>query len=169
MANAELKQMRAALKNHGWTVGNAIAKMALLIRDHKHLENILSGQDGKTRQEIYDAVRPHLRFTPWPLDSYVAAMGRTAEAKQLPIQNPDGTLREFSPAQDVRTVQKSAEDAIARDLAKRTLTMVCVKCLRQEQFFGIGTETPVTVILKAREQGWVFNPANETETCPQCR
>lgn len=151
-------------------IGEAIAAMARMVRDHRHLESILSGVDGERRQQMYDSIRPHLRFEAKPLDAYVAAMGRRAEAEQLPVQGPDGKLREFSPARDIASIERAAERAIARELEKRSLTLVCAKCSRQQSFSAVGEETHVDVVLKARKIGWVYDYLAEppVEICPAC-
>ena len=150
-------------------IGSAIAALAYTIKDHKHLERVLTDCSGEERQMIYDTIVPHLRFTAKPLDVYVANVGQRAEREQWPVML-EGQLREFRPATDVSSIEKEAEKLIAADLAKRTLTMTCSKCLKQEKFHQIGAETNVDVIIKARQAGWIHdylsNPAREI--CPKC-
>ena len=159
-----------ALKKLGLpaTPAEAIAALAKNIRDHRHLETLLSETDPSMRQELYDSVKPHLRFTARPMDFYITSAGQRAEREQWPVLDYQGMLQEFRPAQDVKTIEKAAENALAAEVAKRTLRLVCVKCTRQEAFYGFDRETPLDVILKARMAGWVYDPITRTETCPKC-
>lgn len=161
-----------ALKKFGIPsdIGAAIGALASTIRDHKHFETLLTSCDAEERQILYDSCLPHLKFKAWPLDRYVASAGRMAERLQLPILGPNGELLEFRPAQDVNTIQKAAEDAVAAEIARRTLTLTCAKCTHQQSFMGVGDETPVDVILKARKAGWVYDHIAQPprEICPKC-
>lgn len=164
--------VRKALQRFGLPMdfGAAIAALASTIRDHQHFETVLTSCDPEERQMLYDSCRAHLKFAAKPLDVYVASAGRMAEAMQLPVIDAEGKLHEFAPAQDVSSVEKSAQDSLSAEMARRTLVLVCSKCTRQEKFVGIGEETPLDVILKARKAGWVYdyiaNPAREI--CPKC-
>ena len=145
------------------SIGEAIAALAKTIRDHKHLETFLTSIDDlESRQEVYDSIRPHLRFEAWPLDRYVAAANSMAERQQLPILGEDGKLHAFKPAQDVKTVEKM----IAAVVADRRLTLTCSKCTEQDTFFRVGMETAVDVRIKALKDGWILVPK---ELCPKCR
>lgn len=150
--------------------GEAIRQLARTIRDHKHFETILTSCTAEERQELYDAVVPNLSFTAKPLDKYVASAGQMAEREQLPVVLPDGRLGPFKPARDVSSVAKDAENAIAQALAERILIVVCSKCTREDKFYGVGRETNVDVVLKARRAGWIYDytvrPA--VEICPAC-
>ena len=144
------------------SINDAIAALAKTIRDHKHLETFLTSIESLAdRQEVYDSIRPHLRFEPWPLDRYVASANRMAEREQLPILGEDGQLHPFRPAQDVKTV----ENVLAAAIAKRKLTLTCVRCNKLEEFFQVGEETQVDVRKKALKAGWLLFPE---EKCPKC-
>jgi len=94
-------------------IGEAIAALAKTIRDHKHFETQLTSTDAESRQMLYDALRPHLRFEAKPLDVYVASAGQMAEREQLPVLGEGGKLLPFRPAQDVMTAVLSISSAIA--------------------------------------------------------
>lgn len=151
-------------------IGAAIAALASGIRDHRHLETLLTSCDPEERQMLYDSCLPHLRFTAKPLDVYVASAGRMAERLQLPVIGRNGELLEFRPAHDVSSLEKAAQQALANDLAKRTLTLLCAKCTRQQCFVAVGDETHVDVVLKARKAGWVYDHIAQPphEICPKC-
>lgn len=150
--------------------GKAIAMMGGMVRDHRHFETLLTEAGPEIRQELYDSLRPSLKFTAKPLDVYVSDAKQRAEKEQLPVLGPEGQLLPFKPARDASSAFKDAENAIAASLAKRTLTLTCSKCTRQESFYAVGEETPVAVIMKARQAGWIYDYMAETpvEICPDC-
>lgn len=144
------------------SINDAISALAKTIRDHKHLETFLTSIDSQAdRQEVYDSIRPHLRFEAKPLDMYVASANSMAEREQLPILGEDGKLHAFKPAQDVKTVEKM----LAAAMADRKLTLTCSKCTEQDEFFQVGLETQVDVRIKALKAGWILVPK---ELCPKC-
>lgn len=145
-------------------IGQAIAQLAGTIRDHNHFQRLITETEPAMRHSFYDSVRPHLKFRAKPLDVYIAEAGQMAEREQLPMLMPDGTLQEFRPAQDVSSAQKE----IAKSVAARNLTLNCTLCTREETFYCVGNETPVTVIMKARKAGWIYNPVSMSEHCPTC-
>lgn len=164
--------LKASLKRMGLEpdIAKAIAQMGRLVRDHKHFERLLTEVDGEIRQELYESLRPHLKFEAKPLDWYVSQAGQRAEREQWPTLGENGHLQAFKPAADVSSTIKDAENAIARSLAERTLTLVCGKCTRTGIFYAVGEETNVDVILKARRDGWIYDFKHEPprEICPEC-
>lgn len=162
--------IKKALKHFGLpsTVGEAIAALARTIRDHKHMETLLTETLPEDRQDFYDAIRPHLRFQAKPLDVYVSGAGQMAEREQLPTMDAQGMLHPFKPSADVKSLEKHAGEILAQAIAKRTLTVTCHKCLAQEQFYQVGDETEVGVMIRVRAAGWVYDAHRETETCPKC-
>lgn len=150
------------------SINEAIAALARTIRDHKHFERILTEIGPAERQDLYDSVIPHLRFTPKPLDVYVAGAGQMAEREQLPTLDEKGNLRAFRPAADVDSVEKHAQELLLQSMAKRRLTVICHRCLAEENLYQIGDETRVGVVIRLRKMGWVYDPQRETETCPEC-
>lgn len=151
-------------------LGQAIASLAKTVRDHKHLERLLTETDAKDRQDLYDSIKPHLRFQPKPLDVYVASAGQRAEREQWPIIDEKGNLREFRPGTDANSLALAAEQAIAADLAARSVTLICDKCMRQGIYPALAGETKVSVMKRVRMAGWFHDylatPAREL--CPEC-
>jgi hypothetical protein len=147
-----------------------LLRLAPKIVDHADLERKLTSAPPALRGVIYETVVPHLKFKAWPLDRYVASAGRRAEQQQLPTVGADGKLHEFRAATDVSSLEKLAEDALALSLSKRTLIMVCAKCSRQQSFLAAESETPLSVIIRAREAGWVYDyiARPPVEICPSC-
>lgn len=145
------------------SIGEAIAMLAGTIRDHKHLEQLLTSCSGEERAMLYESVRPHLKFIAKPLDVYISHVAHKAEREQWPVMI-DGKMTEFRSAQDVATANKGIADAVKQ----KTLTLVCGRCTQREEFPQIGKETAVDVVIKARKLGWVYNVTTHTETCPKC-
>jgi hypothetical protein len=179
MAIVDLKKMQreasavgVMLRRHGLPsdMGEVIALLAGTIRDHRHFQTLLTSVEGEDRHELYESVRPHLRFTANPLDWYISEAGKMAEREKLPILSADGKLLEFRPAQDISSAQKHAQGLLEKALAERTLAMRCGKCTAQETFYGHEGQTRVDVILKARRAGWIYDGTGEKpiEICPAC-
>lgn len=162
--------LKRALSKFGinLSVNDAIAQLASTIRDHAHFQRLITEAEPKMRQDFYDSVRPHLKFAAKPLDVYISDAKQMAEREQLPVLTQDGKLLPFKPARDANTAEKDVEEAIARSIAERTLMLTCSKCTGMGLFYGLPGETPVAVIMKARREGWVFDPVDRSETCPKC-
>lgn len=56
---------------------------------------------------MYEALVPNLRFEARTLDTYLREAQEDAEARQLPIQEPDGSLRAFQ-VPDLKTEMGSS-------------------------------------------------------------
>ena len=155
----------------------AIAHLsAEYVRDHDHFSRLLTEMEPSLRHEMYEAMRPHLKFAPWPLDQYIAHAQQMAEREQLPMLSPTGKLLAFKPAQDVSTGVKQAQAILERELADRTLFLHCAKCTTEAVYYGHESQTKADVVIKARRDGWVYDPQgasdatgfNPTEICPAC-
>lgn len=155
----------------------AIAHLsAQYVRNHDHFSRLLTEMEPGLRREMYEAMRPHLKFESWPLDKYVARAAEMAEREKLPVLSPDGKLLEFRPAHDLSSAQKHAQDILDRELASRTLYLHCSKCTAEGIFYGHEGQTKADVTIKARLAGWVYDPRgssdatgfNPTEICPTC-
>lgn len=168
---AELGFVRKALKQFGLPsdVGAAIAALASTIRDHRHLETLLTSCNGEERQIMYDSIVPHLHFKAKPLDRYIASAGHRAEREQWPILE-NCQLKEFRSAQDVATIEYEAQKALAKELSEQKLVLTCGKCTFQETFYKVGEETNGDVVLKARRAGWIYDYRADPpkEICRKC-
>lgn len=164
--------LKKTLKHYGLDTdfGKAIGALGKLVRDHRHFERLITECEPEMRQELYDSLRPHLKFSAKPLDVYIADAQQRAEREQLPVLMENGHLRAFTPARDVSSSVKDAENAIAKALAARTLTLVCSKCTQEAKYYAVGEETNLDVILKARRDGWIYDyrARPPVEICPQC-
>ena len=172
MVSTELDEavfLRAMLRRAGFPASlECIPPFARTVRNHEHFSELIIKAEPELRHQFYDAMRPHLRFQAKPLDGYVTIAQTRAESEQLPTII-DGKIEEFTPARDASTIQK-AEESLSASLAKRTLTLNCSRCTRQQSFSAIGDESPNAVILRARRIGWVYDFKSEIpqEICPEC-
>jgi hypothetical protein len=170
--NNEAAFVKKALRKFGLVddFSKAIGVMGRMVRDHKHFETLITEAPPELRQELYDSLRPHLRFAAKPLDVYIADAQQRAERERLPVLGEDGLLHEFSPARDVSTTVKDAQEAIDRAAAKRVLTLVCAKCTREQSFYQMDGETAVDTIIKGRKAGWIYDYKADppVEICPDC-
>lgn len=160
------------LRKHGLPgdIPSAVAAMANMIRNHEHLASILSGEPPELRRDTYEAVRPHLRFEAKPLHEYDTDARQKAEREQLPYLAADGSLIPFVPASDAESINRHAEESMMKALAKSTLTLVCAKCLLEEKFYALESETPTAVVRRARITGWRYDFKADpvVEICPGC-
>ncbi len=170
---ADGQRMRRALRGAGLTddFAAAIGQLAReYVRDDRHFTELLSDTEPEMRRDVYEAMRPHLKFTAKPLDWYETQAKEQAEREKLPILGPDGRLLEFRPAQDISSVEKRAQEILDEAVAEKTLILRCKKCTALEKFFGLEHESRIDVIKKARRKGWVYDSTGKipAEICPNC-
>jgi hypothetical protein len=150
--------------------------MSQAIRDHGDFRTMLNRCEPGGRRNLYESMRPYLRFEVKPLDVYLAELGEIAERKRLPIVRADGTLAPFKapqinpPAAGDQPQAKSsdleiAQAAIAEAVAQYHLAVVCGKCTREASFPGV---TRPEALERAREAGWKYDAVSEKERCPKC-
>ena len=133
-------------------------RLAPKIRDHKDFETKLTSAPAHLRTIIYEACKPFLKFEAKPLDKYVVSAKQMAERERLPTIDEAGNFHEF----------KAVEVLLGAALTTNTLTMTCCRCTREDKYFPVGQDTNVDVIIKARLEGWVYDPLSKHETCPKC-
>lgn len=112
------------------------------------------------RTAMYEAMRPYLRFTAQPLDVYMA------RAKEMAAQKEQARER------------NTVESIIEREASKKTLTLSCGKCMKEETFYCVNTTTAARAdaVMEARKKGWVLQPKRseggilegQMEVCPKC-
>lgn len=140
-----------------------VAQLAYLTRDHDHFRSLLNRCEPTERRNMYEAMRPYLRFDPKPLDVYISELAMDAEARQLPTIGEGGKFVPYSGAPEIVS---EAQDALDEGLAKGHLTLTCRKCTRTETFAGYDKADAVK---KAREAGWIYSALGEgVEICPDC-
>ena len=92
-----------------------VNQLAYLVRDHDHFRSLLIACEPDKRTDMFNAMAPNLRFKARTLEQYLTEARADAEARRLPIQAEDGTLKEFqipevkTSALDPETSQKAPE------------------------------------------------------------
>ena len=71
------------------------SQLGFLVRDHAQLRSLLVSCEPEKRRSMYDDLVPNLRFKAKTLEEYLTEAREDAEARRLPIQAEDGTLKEF--------------------------------------------------------------------------
>lgn len=136
-----------------------VEQLARLIPDGSVLAGLLNECDQDKRREAYEALRPHLRFKPLPLDKYEEFFARRASqvaSHHKPVEVGVDPIIVGSE----RFQQVAADDATGC-----VITFTCSKCTFQQQFVG---ETPVGTAIQARDAGWVRDIIKQKEICPKC-
>jgi hypothetical protein len=143
-----------------------IIEMAKLINAHPGFTNshsfflgFINGCEQEKRTEMYNALRPYLKFDVWPLEKYVAKLKEHASnvaSYYDPVQLSDEPVK-FG-GKEFRQVKPGEADACI-------LTLTCYKCTKTEDFMGL---TPVEAVTVARSVGWVRDLEMQKEICPDC-
>src|SRR4051794_18689680 len=146
-------------------------QLGFLVEDDAHFRQILNKCEPAERRNCYEALRPHLRFMPKPLDVYVAELGMEAEIRQLPTVDNDGKFHAFR-TQTIQTEEAAIadviQDTVEAAISKLHLTVTCRGCTKEETFHG-GTRADVIYKLRAAGWTWGVDPAGEgLEICPDC-
>jgi hypothetical protein len=131
---------------------------------------LLNKCDPAGRRNMYEALKPNLRFEAKPLDVYLADIAIDAEARQLPTVDPSsGQLKPFRVAEISGPLsdEAQAQEAVNQAFAKQKLIVTCRSCTRQEQFTG---DTKADAVFNARLAGWVYYEKDGVprEICPDC-
>jgi hypothetical protein len=160
-----------------------VAQLAFLVRSHEQLRAMLVTCEAEERREMYEALRPNLRFEAKPLDVYMAEAGQEAEARQLPVVGEDGMLHPYTPPEVgeapkqlpppltpvERQIESQLNTMVEEAVLPRKVTVECRKCTRVERFRGVTRDDTMRAL---RGAGWVYLIDGKTgegyEVCPQC-
>lgn len=150
-----------------------VMQLGFLVEGHDHFQQLINKCEPQHRRDMYEALRPHLRFEAKPLDVYIAELGMQAEIEQLPTVDSDGMFHAFRPAQiwsaEARQdLEKQVGDLVEAEGSKHHLELTCKKCTRTETFHG---GLKAEAIHKARLAGWTYGLDHEgkgREICPEC-
>lgn len=126
---------------------------------HAFYMGLLGECEPDQRREMYNALLPHLKFAPWPLDKYVSAIAAPtaeAESRENPIEI--GSKKVNIGGKEYAVVPEAEAEWCF-------LTLRCYKCTREEEFGGF---TLVAAMQVARNAGWVRDIAEQKEICPKC-
>lgn len=129
-----------------------IAQLGHLVTDHWFLMGLINECDQEKRVEMYEAIKPHLKFKPKPLEDYILMLKEQANAM--------ATL--YKP---VEVGEQKMEYCLPQQATGVVIEMRCYKCTRIQRFHA---KTPVQAAIKAREKGWVRDLGENKEICPKC-
>src|SRR5215813_10177123 len=115
-----------------------MAQLGFLVQDHEHLRSLLVRCEPENRSAMYDSLRPHLGFTPKPLDVYIAESAERAASLDLPTIDEAGNVN-FRPTltYEVGGDLAAAQAAVNEAFAKHHLMVTCGSCMKQETFSGV--------------------------------
>lgn len=155
-------------------IGFLVSKV---VTDHAGFQQLIERCEPAQRGDMYEALKPYLRFEVKPLDVYVAEIGMRAEARRLASIDPlTGELRPFRVPEIIldraqrptdglcaqtgehepkaKTGELAvAQEAVERSLDKFHLTLVCKSCTREQTFGGRYKSYALDA---ARAEGWRF-------------
>ena len=97
-----------------------VQQIGYLVQDHDHLRSMLIRCEPEHRRDMYESLKPYLRFEARPLDVYIAEGQQDAERRQLPTIGEDGQLVPFKPA-EIHTGE-------AGDQAPSSSAVLCGAC-----------------------------------------
>ena len=152
---------------------NLFAQIATLYRTHDSFRGLLMSTKPAERNIAYNALRPHLCFTPKPLDVYEREIHEKAEREQWDVIHKDNPhwpqpFKVGEVESDEYKLEKAAQEAIEateHEKAKGLVSLVCTHCTVEGRF---PAQTKKLALKKAHEDGWRWDERNGiTKTyCP---
>lgn len=127
---------------------------------HAFYLGLLNECDQTKRTEMYEALKPHLKFPVWPLEKYINMLKEHAgnvETHGRPVTVGEKQPIKFGGIEFEEVAADSAEGCI--------LELTCHKCTQSAEFYGL---TPVEAVSVARSEGWVRDLLLQKEICPKC-
>jgi hypothetical protein len=119
---------------------NLFAQIATLYDTHDKFRGLLMSTHPDQRRIAYEALRPHLPFTPKPLDVYEREVKERAEREQWDVYDGTAYPKPFqvqSIESDEYKLARLANEAIAQNAhekARGSLEMVCTRCTFAQVF-----------------------------------
>lgn len=129
-----------------------VEQLGRLIPNEDILLGMINECDEEKRSEMYDAIRPHLKFHVRELDYYVNKIKERANAAA-------------SRAQPISIGEEQYAQCREVDATMVIIDFRCHSCGRMGMFHA---KTPVTAVILARQAGWVHDNALNKEICPRC-
>lgn len=125
---------------------------ARVVDDHEDFMKFLRKCEPEEQRNMYEAMRPHLRFKPKPLEDYQIAAKQYAEAAELPVTDEYGMLHPYR----IGVVE----------VAEVQLWAQCAKCGKEGIFMG---STTPDAIFTMRSSGWAYDESSQQKhLCPEC-
>lgn len=155
----QLESQLVVMGLNGLSDQNFVPQMAMLINQHPGFSSphsffigMINECEQSKRTEMYEALRPHLKFDVWPLERYEAKLREHAA-------NVESHSQPIALGEDVY------QEVAIEDATGCIVRMTCHKCTRWEEYYG---DTPVEAALNARAAGWVRDVTIQKEICPKC-
>jgi hypothetical protein len=169
MDQKEKRQLENQLLAEGLAKLNSpelIEQMANLVNNwpgdrHEFLMGLINECDDRDRSEMYNSIRPHLKFKPLPLDTYVAHIAERAGAM---VSQNHMRVEGSRPA----PIRIGRDTFVAVPKAQATGAVATVKCHRCPKVEKFVDETPAGAMLQARKAGWIREPGINKECCAEC-
>jgi hypothetical protein len=113
---------------------NIFAQIATLYRTHETFRGLLMSTAPDQRRIAYESLRPHLMFTPKPLDVYESEIKQKAEREQWDVWDGSAYPKSFKVPEI--SLDELAQDAIRQNLHEKQggLILTCAKCTVQGYF-----------------------------------
>ena len=148
-------------------------QIATLYKTHESFRGLLMSTMPDQRRIAYEALRPHLSFTPKPLDVYEREIHEKAEREQWDVIYKDNphwpqpfkvSEIETEEYKLARLAEQAIEDA-EHEKAKGMLEMVCKTCTVAEYFPAPKRKQAVKA---AHDAGWRWDERNGSKRsfCP---
>jgi hypothetical protein len=152
--NHELKKLGFG----GLNDANTIQQIATLYRTHDSFRGLLMSTAPDQRNIAYNALRPHLCFTPKPLDVYEREIHEKAEREQWDVIHKDNPhwpqpFKVGEVETDEYRLEKAAQEAIEaneHEKAKGVVSLICTNCTVEGRF---PAQTKKLALKKAQEDG----------------
>lgn len=128
---------------------------------HDYLRDLLNECDQDKRYEMYEALRPKLKFKALSFSQYEAQIALKAGAAvsrgHMRVTGQAPKSIEIGGQKLAIVPREHSEGAVA--------TVRCHRCPKTDQFLAA---TPAGAMIAARAAGWVRDKAVNKETCPEC-
>lgn len=143
-----------------------IEQMAQLVSQwpgdkHDFLRDLLNECDADKRYEMYEALRPKLKFKALSFSQYEAQIaikaGNMVSQGRMRVEGSAPKPIEIGGHKFAIVPRNQASGAVA--------TVRCHCCPKTDQFMA---DTPAGAMIAARKAGWVRDKALNKETCPEC-
>jgi hypothetical protein len=144
-----------------------IAQLASMINQwpgdkHEFLMGLINECDDKDRSEMYNAIRPHLKFKPLSLETYVSRIAERAGAmvsqRRMRVEGSAPKPIQVGDASYVKVPPALATGVV--------ITLRCYKCPKVEKFVS---DTQAGGMIAGRKAGWTREPGVNKEVCADCK
>jgi hypothetical protein len=162
----ERQKISHELKNLGFggiDDPNLFAQIATLYPSHDTFRGLLLSTAPDQRRIAYEALRPHLMFTPKPLDVYEMEIKQRAEREQWDVWDGSPYPKPFKVPEI--SLDDLAQDAIRQNLHEKEkgLHLTCGKCTAGEVFRATNRKDAER---DSHRAGWRSD--GQKNWCPKC-